>query len=1040
MIEHVWCPVLAALSQMLERCEEEETIQLILRTYLLFTHTCGVTALATPRDAFLTSLCKFTPHIANNQLLSPITRKNVQVIKILFNFAHCLGGLLGSSWYLLLKNFQLFESIMTRDNFKGELEEDLKILNAALNNLFKSTEHLDSESLIIVLKALCSLSKDTMKNTPPNEMPRLFGAQKLVETVQINASRVDLIWSYFSAHILFLVDHPEENVRKFGVDSVTSVILAIVRPEYNKFVSETDEKPKSIDSALEQNVFSVLALMFDSEHKDVREKVLHAINNLIHKCGQVLSGSWPIILPILSSCCEEPSPDSNKIPLDPKYLAIAFKGVQQIGNEFLSSLSTDYLIQYIDTVGAYATQSRATDVNINLVAVGIFMSIADYLAVERNQTELWIKLFSRLVNTITDGRPEVRHASLRTLTFCMTSCGEKFDIDSWSALINQVLLPALQNIDNQAGKAESEPNAVTETSQTDVSSRKQVQIMVHHSRNTAAKQWSETRSLTIESVSRVIKEHGSKTLKDVQTFEELCSKFMKFVYHSVQTRTAEICKSSVRYLLEMLNTCEEPALTIIWDGSWGVWRTIADGAHTATLTDNNTIMMLVEGLTELYKNRQNIFSQSDVIQMIELAHKLLRCPTAMDVIMHPSSIQKACLVLISTISSYSEETYDHVFEELSSLLPSRSDIDEQLEVQEREKYAKNLPPPKSLHPPVKLAIAVQKELVECIVNAPDNVQKKLYHRLVGVLGTMMLTKYIIFRRVDPSSKSMRNASPPFFYPLWKSTIKLFESVISNSSKHFDKESDEETVNQMWFDFCQAIETFLFPSATGDASELENHKNANSDDDSDESDDELGEDEEIQLVHLIEKHALPHCRAASGQVKRRILSILERATRTSPKPIAAESLKCLFRLSQEASEHCSVSGEESDHLVEIGQYVIPMLLDRCSEILRNFLREDQRTGLMPLPRYRREEVLNVLQELRSSKVHHSLFSKCSAQSETAQTRLTDAIVSGPKGMIVRLFPILCEFVTTSDNNMKTVLLDMFRTMSSELGLSASTDSQ
>ena len=32
--------------------------------------------------------------------------KNMQVMKCLFNIAYCLGSLLGSSWYLLLKNFQ----------------------------------------------------------------------------------------------------------------------------------------------------------------------------------------------------------------------------------------------------------------------------------------------------------------------------------------------------------------------------------------------------------------------------------------------------------------------------------------------------------------------------------------------------------------------------------------------------------------------------------------------------------------------------------------------------------------------------------------------------------------------------------------------------------------------------------------------------------------------------------------------------------------------------------------------------------------------
>jgi histone H3/H4 len=683
-------------------------------------------------------------------------------------------------------------------------------------------------------------------------------------------------------------------------------------------------------------------------------------------------------------------------------------------------------------------------VNINLVAINIFMTIADYLAAEKNQVVLWSKLFEELVKATIDNRPEVRHASLRTLAFCMTSCGDKFDKDAWNTFISQALLPVLYNINEEASKAEANPNVpvATETSG-DSLRRKQVQIMVHHSRNTAAKQWSETRSLTIENISRIVKEHGSKDLSKAEMFEELCIKFIDFLHQSVQTKTTEITKSSTRYLQEMLLTCTDPALKIIWKGAWLIWETIADFALSQDISDANTITFLADGLLELYNSRKDIFSQEDINHVIQLAHKFIVCPAAMNVIMLPSTIQKTFLSLITTVCHYSDETYDQVFKELASILPSRSSIENQLQIQERERFMKssNLPPPKTLQPPVKLAIAVQKDLVECVMNAPDTVQKRLYHHLVNVLGAMMLTKYVIFTRADPNVKSM-TGSPPFFYPLWKSTIKHFESVISNSSKHFDKESNIETVNNMWFDFCQAVETFLFPASNDLNNEYEEKIKKIDKSDSD-TDEELGiEDEEIQLIRLIEKYALPHCQSASGDVKKRILSILERATHNSPKPIAAESLKCIFRLIKEATDACikreqnkELSDTNIDHLIEIGQYLIPMTLTRCKEILKAFLKEDQRTGLMPLPRYRREEVLNVLNELSSVQVHALLFEKCQQQQiDDKPSRLSSSVLSGPKGLIIRLFPILCDFVATTDNSIKTILVQMFKIVSSELGLS------
>lgn len=59
IVDITWGSILHTLEALLERCADEETVQAILRSYLLFTHICGTTGLATPRDAYLTSLCKY---------------------------------------------------------------------------------------------------------------------------------------------------------------------------------------------------------------------------------------------------------------------------------------------------------------------------------------------------------------------------------------------------------------------------------------------------------------------------------------------------------------------------------------------------------------------------------------------------------------------------------------------------------------------------------------------------------------------------------------------------------------------------------------------------------------------------------------------------------------------------------------------------------------------------------------------------------------------------------------------------------------------
>jgi hypothetical protein len=138
--------------------------------------------------------------------------------------------------YLLLKSFQVLNTCLnfqSNKNFKisESNQEDLIILSNSLANLFISTENLDLESLLIIMKSLCSLSQDTIKLSQSTSMiggslgtssTRLFAASKLVETVQINTHRISDIWGLFSTHVVnVLIEYPND----FGNSKFTIFII-----------------------------------------------------------------------------------------------------------------------------------------------------------------------------------------------------------------------------------------------------------------------------------------------------------------------------------------------------------------------------------------------------------------------------------------------------------------------------------------------------------------------------------------------------------------------------------------------------------------------------------------------------------------------------------------------------------------------------------------------------------------------------------------------------------------------------------------------
>jgi brefeldin A-inhibited guanine nucleotide-exchange protein len=78
MIEVCWAPMLAAFSVPLDQSDDEVVIALCLEGFQYAIHVTAVMSMKTHRDAFVTSLAKFT------SLHSPadIKQKNIDAIKV----------------------------------------------------------------------------------------------------------------------------------------------------------------------------------------------------------------------------------------------------------------------------------------------------------------------------------------------------------------------------------------------------------------------------------------------------------------------------------------------------------------------------------------------------------------------------------------------------------------------------------------------------------------------------------------------------------------------------------------------------------------------------------------------------------------------------------------------------------------------------------------------------------------------------------------------------------------------------------------------
>lgn len=92
MVEVCWAPMLAAFSVPLDQSDDAVITTLCLEGFHHAIHVTSVMSLKTHRDAFVTSLAKFT------SLHSPadIKQKNIEAIKVCIFFLHFLPSIQGT--------------------------------------------------------------------------------------------------------------------------------------------------------------------------------------------------------------------------------------------------------------------------------------------------------------------------------------------------------------------------------------------------------------------------------------------------------------------------------------------------------------------------------------------------------------------------------------------------------------------------------------------------------------------------------------------------------------------------------------------------------------------------------------------------------------------------------------------------------------------------------------------------------------------------------------------------------------------------------
>uniref|UniRef100_A0A8C9WAG8 Protein MON2 homolog n=1 Tax=Scleropages formosus TaxID=113540 RepID=A0A8C9WAG8_SCLFO len=635
MVNACWCGLLAALSLLLDASTDETATESILKAELTMASLCGRLGLVTPRDAFITAVCKASlpPHYAltvlsssaaclsnksysiqgqNVQMISPsseshqqvvavgqplaaqpqgtvvLTAKNIQCMRTLLNLAHCHGAVLGTSWQLVLATLQHLVWILgLKPGSGGALKPgravegpstvlttavmtDLPVISNILSRLFESSQYLDDVSLHHLINALCSLSLEAMEMAyGNNKEPSLFAVAKLLETGLVNMDRIEILWRPLTGHLLEVCQHPNSRMREWGAEALTSLIKAGLAYKH--------EPPLSQNQRLQLLLLNPLRELSDIVHPDIRQKQLESVLQILQSQGDSLGPGWPLVLGVIGAirndqgnkrCTEDGTTMAMTLE---SLIRTAFQCLQLVVTDFLPTMPCTCLQIVVDVAGSFGLQNQ--ELNISLTSIGLLWNISDYffqraeaieqelnreeVLLERQAEEkgmalnrpfhpappfdcLWLCLYAKLGELCVDPRPAVRKSAGQTLFSTVTAHGALLQPPTWHTVVWKVLFHLLDSVRKSSTTADKEKIESGGGN-----------ILIHHSRDTAEKQWAETWVLTLAGVARIFNTRR-RLLQSLGDFCKAWEVLLDHIQSAALSKNNEVSLAALKSFQEIL--------------------------------------------------------------------------------------------------------------------------------------------------------------------------------------------------------------------------------------------------------------------------------------------------------------------------------------------------------------------------------------------------------------------------------------------------------------------------------------------------------
>ncbi|XP_046459681.1 protein MON2 homolog isoform X3 [Daphnia pulex] len=1079
LVNSSWCGLLAALTLLLEASTDETSTENVLKSLQTFASVSGRVGLTTPRDAFITALCKaslpphytltvlnasspgtvtsrvaqsrqpstesYGQHMVNtggnananietefrqhlivavgSPLPTPsqpagcqqgpvvLTAKNLQCMRAILSVAHCHGAVLGSAWHMVLTTLQHLAWILgLKPSSGGSLKSsrplmesssatlvpstaavlaDLPVLSSMLSRLFESSQYLDDVALHHLIDALRQLSQEALEVAYSNREPSLFAVAKLLETGLVNLNRVEVLWRPVTNHLLEVSSHPLNRMREWGIEAITTLVRSAIQYQHSTSLKENQR--------LQTLLISPLNELSSTSFADVRQKQVDCVLHLLHSSGDIISFGWPLFLNIIGAINNSQGENS---------IRSAFQCLQLVVTDYLPILPWNCLPLAVETTGKFGSQTQ--DLNVSLTAIGLMWNISDYfyqnrevlrssLCEEKNKVfpdfpgvpnmaafdKLWMCLYTKLGELCIDERPAVRKSAGQTLFSTIAAHGDLLHHNTWQAVVWQVLFPLLDNVKKLSGQA------------SDVKVDTSGSMLIHHSRNTAQKQWAETQVLTLSGVARVF-QTKRPMLQSLDEFSRAWILLLEHIENSALSKNSEVSLASLKAFQDVLSTttkCNSSESNgsgshddFVWNVAWKAWLQIGTLATSPQKEERVTyipsqpfltaLVLIFPGLFQYIKSRFG----SDNLQMLctvlqsavsvpvhgEASPFIL--PSVNDPVLTP--LQEGVLLCMDTL----QRDFVSGNELMKSMIPAlfyqllvfagfacqaptygqlkTKSISSFKGMQSAEWVTLNYVPfgEKCLTMAVHL---YGKTCQEEVVN-----QSQVLTSIIRCLRLPLSLKY------DCTSQTTWRLAVHSLLHVLRLGLPMARLRPDNQENNINV---QEVMLPLWTEITLALDEFLFPKSVPLANQTP---------------EEIQSDEllDCQVMELIRDEILPQANFYPPHFISKIMGLLSKGSihlvppvdsETGPKLREEFARVCFEVLLQFSLFHEEKQQQQEQTKIPSGnpsqvtnQLAITALLDRFHKVLAAFAQDAKTSGQSPMPRYRTAEIAFTLQGLSS----------------------------------------------------------------------------